>query len=196
MKKFDEVMTNTEMELPPYMNIREILGLNKALQQINGQAKLAAVKISALEDGIVKLEDKLESEDLTPEEREDIRAKIKELEVQRNEQRDHLRVDIESKLRSQINRIRETFYQMRYVDEGFVEKIKTLFREQAVTIGTILFALGELIGMIIEGVVLSGKKKKLLLQKQSHQGQNLNQGLHLLQNQKHLRNGLKHSLRR
>ena len=62
--------TNTDMELPPSMNIRDIIALDKTLQQINGQAKVAAAKISALEDGIVKLEDELESEDLTPEERE------------------------------------------------------------------------------------------------------------------------------
>ena len=119
---------------------------------------MAAAKTSALEDGIVKLEDELESEDLTPEEREDIRAKIKELEVQRNEQRDHLRVDIEPKLRSQINRIRETVYKMRYEDTTLGERIRTLFREQGITIASLITAIGMTITAIAEGIKLATRK--------------------------------------
>ena len=103
MDSLVNAMTNTEMELPPSINRRDIIALDKTLQLINGQAKLAAAKISALEDGIVKLEDELESEDITPEEREEIKENIKQLEVQRDTLKDHLQVDIEPKLRSQIN---------------------------------------------------------------------------------------------
>ena len=97
MKTFVKVMTNTEMKLPPDMNMRDIIALDKNLQLINGQTKLAAANISALEDGIVKLEDILEKEELTPEARKSIEEKVKELTVERDMQRDHLR-EIEPKI--------------------------------------------------------------------------------------------------
>jgi hypothetical protein len=104
--------------------IRDIIALDKTLQTINGQAKLSAAKISALEDGIVELENKKESKGITNEKMAEIDKNIKELKGQRDIQRDHLRVDIEPKIRYQTNRIRETIYKMMNEDTTLGERVR------------------------------------------------------------------------
>ena len=52
-------------------------------------------------------------------------------------------------LRSQVNRIRETFYRMLHEDTTLAERIRTLFREQGITIGTILTALGMTVSTLV-----------------------------------------------
>ena len=54
-------------------------------------------------------------------------------------------------LRSQINRIRETFRRPLHEDTTLAERVRTLFREQGITIASILTA----VGMAISTLVLS-----------------------------------------
>ena len=54
-------------------------------------------------------------------------------------------------LRSQINRIRETFRRLLHADATLAERIHTLFRKQGITIDSILTA----IGMVIPNRVLA-----------------------------------------
>ena len=48
-------------------------------------------------------------------------------------------------LRSQINRIRETIRRLLHEDKTLAERIRTLFREQGITIASILTAIGTLV---------------------------------------------------
>ena len=67
-------------------------------------------------------------------------------------------VDIaEKKLRSQINRIKETIHRMLEKDATLGEKIQTLFREQGVTIVSILTAISLAISTIVASIVASVK---------------------------------------
>ena len=52
-------------------------------------------------------------------------------------------------LRSQISRIRETLHRILHEDKTLAERIKTLFREQGITIVSILKALGMIISTIV-----------------------------------------------
>ena len=52
-------------------------------------------------------------------------------------------------LRSQVNRIRETFHRMLHEDTTLAERIRTLFREQGITIATIFTALGMTISTLV-----------------------------------------------
>jgi prefoldin subunit 5 len=55
-------------------------------------------------------------------------------------------------LRKQTNRIKQTIHKILNEDETLREKIKTLFSEQGITIGSILISLGAIIGVIIESL--------------------------------------------
>ena len=59
----------------------------------------------------------------------------------------------EKELRSQISRIKETFARMFERDETLAEKIRTLFREQGVTVVSILAAVALAISTIVSSIV-------------------------------------------
>ena len=54
------------------------------------------------------------------------------------------------KLRSQVNRIKDTINKILKEDTALGERIKTLFREQGITIASVLTAFGMIIGVIVE----------------------------------------------
>ena len=148
-----EVGTDLELQ----QNARDLERAHKFIDTLSGQIKASAAKISALEEGIVKLEDEKESEDITPDEVAEIDEKIKELTEQRDLQRNHLNRDLLPGLKSQFARIRETVNTVLYSDRTLGEKIRTLFREQGVTIVSVLTALGFAIATITEGIALGVK---------------------------------------
>ena len=137
--------------------MRDIIGLDKHLQLISGQAKASAAKISSIEEEIELLVVDLDADDLIYEDMMEIKEKIENLKVQRDMQRDHLQMDIEPRLRTQINRIRDTVYKMLYEDSTLGERVRTLFREQGITIVSIITALGMAIGALVEGILLATK---------------------------------------
>ena len=59
-------------------------------------------------------------------------------------------------LRSQINRIRETIRRLLHEDKTLAERIRTLFREQGITIASILTAIGMAISTLVLAVTGGG----------------------------------------
>ena len=59
-------------------------------------------------------------------------------------------------LRGQINRIKETISKVLKEDTTLGERLRTLFREQGITIVSVLTAIGMIIGVIVEAVIPSG----------------------------------------
>ena len=59
-------------------------------------------------------------------------------------------------MRSQINRIKETINNVLKEDTTLGERLRTLFREQGITIVSVLTAIGMIIGVIVEAVIPSG----------------------------------------
>ena len=59
-------------------------------------------------------------------------------------------------LSSQINRIRETFRRLLHEDTSLAERIRTLFREQGITIASILTAIGMAISTLVLALTGSG----------------------------------------
>ena len=84
-----------------------------------------------------------------------ITARFKNLEDERTARLEAASANKEA-LRSQINRIRETINKVLREDTPFGERLKTLFREQSITIISILTAIGMLIGIIVEAVIPTG----------------------------------------
>ena len=59
-------------------------------------------------------------------------------------------------LRSQINTIKETINKVVKEDSTLGERLKTLFKEQGITIVSVLAAIGMIIGVIVEAVIPTG----------------------------------------
>ena len=87
--------------------------------------------------------------------REDITKRIDNL-------NDELKVRQESidllkgRLKSQITSFKETIAKLLDKDTSLAEKIRTLFREQGITIASILTAIGMTIGVLVEALLTGG----------------------------------------
>ena len=104
-------------------------------------------KISELKEHLAKERRKLEE---APDEatRNRIAERIKGLEDEMATHRENASGNREA-LRSQIRRIRETLHRILHEDKTLAERIKTLFREQGITIVSILTAIGMIISIIV-----------------------------------------------
>ena len=63
---------------------------------------------------------------------------------------------LKGKLNSQVRSIRKTIAKVLDKDTTLREKIQTLFREQGITIASILTAFGMVIGFLVEALLPSG----------------------------------------
>ena len=140
--------------------LRELLGLDKQLRSIRGSLKVEVAKKVELEEHIAKERRKLEEFRKYPGEyddamREDITKRIDAL-------NDELKVRQESidllkgRLKSQITSFKETIAKVLDKDTSLGEKIRTLFREQGITIASILTAIRMAIGVLVEALLQGG----------------------------------------
>ena len=66
-------------------------------------------------------------------------------------------IDLEKgRLKSQITNLKETTAKVLDKDTSLAEKIRTLFREQGITIASILTAIGMAIGLLVEALLPGG----------------------------------------
>ena len=148
--QIDEVLG--KLDDPP-LTLREIRGLDKALQTIRGELTNNLAKLTELDDHIALEKRKLDEADAGGVDeliRRRIAERLRDLQDERS-----ARVEAASAtkdaLRSQISRIRETISRILHEDTTLAERVRTLFREQGVTLVSILTA----IGMAISTLVLS-----------------------------------------
>ena len=136
-----------------------MLGLDKQLRSIRGSLKVEVAKKVELEEHITKERQKLEEfweyprvyDDAM---REDIMKRIDALNDElstRQESTDLLK----GRLKSQITSFKEIIAKVLDKDTSLGEKIRTLFREQGITIASMLTAIGMAIGVLVEAL-LSG----------------------------------------
>ena len=144
-----EVLVQTEG-----LNFRELVGLDKALTKIRGELANNLSKLTSVENEIHDERLNLaKAERLGNEEQQrDIRAKLQDLEAERETRLEFASQNSEA-LRSQINRIKETIHRITEDDTTLREKINTLFREQGITVISILSALTLLVSTIISSIV-------------------------------------------
>ena len=136
----------------PPLNLREIRGLDKALQTIRGELTNNLAKLSVLDEHIATEKRKLDEADSGGDIDESIRRRIaerlRELQDERASRLEAASANREA-LRSQINRMRETINRILHEDTNLAERIRTLFREQGVTIASILTAIGMAISTLV-----------------------------------------------
>ena len=133
----------------PPMTQREFLGICRALETIRGEHTNNLAKLTELDKHIALEERKLEE---APNEttKNRIAERLRNLQDGRAARLEAASSTREA-LRSQISRIRETLHRILHEDKTLAERIKTLFREQGITIVSIFTALG----MIISTTVLA-----------------------------------------
>ena len=140
---------------------RELEGLGPAMTRKRDELVNNLAKLSTLDQHIGKRENHLARErtkltetadaDLQREVRERIVGLERELSDMRLEREARLEAAsaIKEDLRTQINRVRETINRVLEGDKTLAERIRTLFREQGITIASILTAIGMTISTLV-----------------------------------------------
>ena len=145
----------------PVWPMRELLGLDKQLRIIRGSLKVEVAKKVQLEEHIKKEQRKLERIQEYPGEYDDV---IREdIMKQINALNDHFKVRQESidllkgRLKNQITSFREMIAKVLDSNTSLAEKIRMLFREQGITIASILTAIGMAISVLVEALLPGGE---------------------------------------
>ena len=158
ISQIKEVQTDTDdlFEHP----LRELLGLDKQLRSIRGSLKVEVVKKVQLEEHIAKEHRKLEELREYPgvyddAMREDITKRIDALNDELATRQESIDL-LKGRLKNQITSFKETIAKVLDKDTSLGEKIRTLFREQGITIASILTAIGMAIGVLVEALLPGG----------------------------------------
>ena len=158
ISQIKDVQTDTEdlFENP----LRELLGLDKQLRTIRGSLKVEVAKKVELEEHITKERQKLEEfweypgvyDDAM---REDITKRIDALNDELSTRQESISL-LKGRLKNQITSFKETIAKVLDKDTSLGEKIRILFREQGITIASILTAIGMVIRALVEALLPGG----------------------------------------
>ena len=143
-----------EVRLP----LRELLVLDKASQTTRGELVNNLAKLSEIDKEIKDIHELYESardrDDKDEQVVDDLRQQLREKQDVRSARLEVVSTN-ERVIRSQINRIKETIYRMLEKDVTPRDNINTLFREQGVTIVSILTSISLAISTIVASIVAS-----------------------------------------
>ena len=136
--------------------LRELEGLDKQLRTIKGSLKVAIAKRIDLE-GRIKHEEKKLNEIQDPkysdDQRDMIEGRINKLRGELTERNKEIDI-LKGEASKQINQIRGSITKFLDKERGTLgERIRTLFKEQGITIVSILTAVGMAIGVLIEALL-------------------------------------------
>ena len=158
ISQIKDVQTDTEdlFEHP----FRELLGLDKQLRSIRGSLKAEVAKKVELEEHIAKEYQKLEEFREYPGEyddamKEEITKRIDALNDKLATRQEPIDL-LKGRLKKQIMSFKETIAKVLDKDTSLGEKIKTLFREQGITIASILTAIRMAIRVLVEALLPGG----------------------------------------
>ena len=136
--------------------LRELQGLDKQIRTIRGSLKVAIAKRIDLE-GRIKHEERKLNEIQDPaysdDQRDMIEGRIKRLRGELTERNKEIDI-LKGEASKQINQIKESITKFLDKETGTLgERIRTLFKEQGITIVSILTAVGMAIGVLIEALL-------------------------------------------
>ena len=139
------------------LTLRELEGLDKELRTISGSLRSAIAKSMAKQVDIDKENRKLEEmandETYSDEQREEVRARLQRFQDEQKATSDQIRI-LKGRYSNQIYQIRESIMKFLDKETGTLgERIRTLFKEQGITIVSILTALGMTLGVLIEALL-------------------------------------------
>ena len=138
------------------LSLRELQGLDKQIRTIKGSLKVAIAKRVELEDRIKHEENKLnEIQDpiYSDDQRKMVEDRIKKLRDELYERNEEINI-LKGEASKQINQIKESITKFLDKETGTLgERIRTLFKEQGITIVSILTAIGMTLGVLIEALL-------------------------------------------
>ena len=139
------------------LTLRELEGLDKELRMISGSLRSAITKSIAKQVDIDrenrKLEEMPNDETYSDEQREEVRARLQRFQDEQKAINDQIRI-LKGRYSNQIYQIRESIMKFLDKETGTLgERIRTLFKEQGITIISILTALGMTLGVLIESLL-------------------------------------------
>ena len=139
------------------LTLRELQGLDKELRMISGSLRSAISKSMAKQVDIDKEKRKLEEmandETYSDDQREEVRARLQRFQDEQKAINDQIRI-LKGRYSNQIYQIRESIMKFLDKETGTLgERIRTLFKEQGITIVSILTALGMTLGVLIEALL-------------------------------------------
>ena len=139
------------------LTLRELEGLDKELRMISGSLRSAIAKSMAKQVDIDKEKRKLEEmandEMYSEEQREEVRARLQRFQDEQKAINDQICI-LKGRYSYQIYQIRESIIKFLDKETGTLgERIRTLFKEQGITIVSILLALGMTLGVLIEALL-------------------------------------------
>ena len=164
LTNFLEASAQTELELGPpgSLPFRELAGLDRSLRnmrttvlKMTSDREVKKATLRQLKDEISKVsydDGEVQFDENLQEKTEKIKTLEEEIEVLDSEIREY-----DGKFRSQFQRIKQTVDKMLHQDLTLGEQIQTLFREQGITIASVITALGLAIGMIINSILSAAK---------------------------------------
>ena len=136
--------------------LRELQGLDKQIRTIKGSLKVAIAKRVELEDRIKHEEDKLneiQGLNYSDDQRKMVEDRIKKLRDELNERNEEINI-LKGEASKQINQIKESITKFLDKETGTLgERIRTLFKEQGITIVSLLTAVGMAIGVLVEALL-------------------------------------------
>ena len=136
--------------------LRELQGLDKQIRTIKGSLKVAIAKRVDLEDRIKHEENKLneiQGPNYSDDQRKMVEDRIKKLRDELNERNEQINI-LKGGAYKQINQMKESITKFLDKETGTLgERIRTLFKEQGITIVSILTAVGMAIGVLIEALL-------------------------------------------
>ena len=137
-----------------------MVGLDKQLRTIRGSLKVEVAEKVQLEECIAKEHRKLEEFREYPRVyddtmKEDITKQIDDLNEDLKGRQESIDL-LEGRLKNQITRFHKTIAKVLDKDTSLAEKIQTLFREQGITIASILAAIGMAIRVLVEALLPGG----------------------------------------
>ena len=158
ISQIKDIQTDTEdlFEHP----LRELLGLNTQLRSIRGSLNVEVAKKVELEERIAKEHRKLEECQEYPgvyddAMKEDVTKRIDDLNDELKVRQESINL-LKGTLKNHITSFHETIAKVSDKDTSLGEKIRTLFREQGITIASILTAIRMAIGVLVEALLPGG----------------------------------------
>ena len=139
------------------LTLTELEGLDKELRMISGSLRSAIAKSIAKQVDIDrenrKLEELANDETYSDEQRGEVRARLQRFQDEQKAINDQIRI-LKGRYSNQIYQIRESVKKFLDKEMGTLgERIRTLFKEQGITIISILTALGMPLGVLIEALL-------------------------------------------
>ena len=139
------------------LTLRELEGLDKELRTISGSLRSAIAKSIAKQVDIDrenrKLEEMANDETYSDEQKEKVQARLQRFQDEQKAISDQIRI-LKGRYSNQIYQIRESIMKFLDKETGTLgERIRTLFKEQGITIVSILTALGMTLGVLIEALL-------------------------------------------